>query len=150
MTDRDAIAVLIHGYAERLDRGDFDGVARLFEHSTYGAAGGPVRRGSAEALAALRRLVRVFEDGTPRTKHVITNLVIEVDEDAASATARSYFTVLQATPKLPLQVILAGRYHDRFEKVGDVWRFAERVIFLDLRGDLREHLEVAALNAQIQ
>jgi hypothetical protein len=34
--------------------------------------------------------------------------------------------------------------------VGDVWRFAERVIFLDLRGDLREHLEVAALNAQIQ
>jgi hypothetical protein len=138
MTDRDAIADLVHVYAERLDAGDLDGVASLFAHATYGRAGGPVRRGAAEVRAALA--VVKLHDGSPRTKHVITNVIVEVDEAAGRAAARSYFTVLQATPALPLQPILAGRYHDRFERVGKAWRFSARVIHLDLAGDLREHL----------
>jgi len=136
---RDAIAALLYTYAERLDAGDFAGVAALFAHSTYGAADGPRRRGSAEVLAALERLVK-RHDSIPRTKHVITNAIIDVDETAGTATSRSYFTVFQATPSLPLQPIIAGRYHDRFERADGVWRFADRRIHMDLIGDLREHL----------
>ena len=62
----------------------------------------------------LRDNVIVYEDGTPRTKHV-TNIAIEVDAEAGTASARSYFTVLQALPDLPLQIIVSGRYLDRFE-----------------------------------
>jgi hypothetical protein len=40
----------------------------------------------------------VYDDGTPRTKHVITNMIIEADDAAGTAAARSYFTVLQAVP----------------------------------------------------
>ena len=61
---------------------------------------------------------RRYPDGTPRTKHVTTNLIVEVDDDAGTATGRSYFTVLQAVPGLPLQPIVAGRYHDRFVRDG--------------------------------
>jgi hypothetical protein len=136
---RDAITALVHCYAERLDAGDLEGVARLFADATYGAEGGPVREGEAAVLAALRRAV-VLHDGLPRTKHVITNLVVEVDEDAGTAAARSYFTVLQATPTLALQPVLAGRYHDRFQRVGAAWRFAERRIHLDLVGDVSQHV----------
>ncbi len=138
----DAIETLIFTYAERHDLGDADGVGRLFAH-------GPRRSGhdgralAGEELAtALRRIQR--HDGSPRTKHVTTNVLVEVDEGAASAGARSYFTVLQATRALPLQVIAAGRYHDRFERVDGAWRFAERVILLDLEGDLSQHAAARA------
>jgi 3-phenylpropionate/cinnamic acid dioxygenase small subunit len=136
---RDAVAALINLYAERLDAGDLEGVAALFADGTYGAEGGPVREGSAAVLSAIRHVL-ILHDGVPRTRHVITNLTVELDEGAGTAAARSYFTVLQATPTLPLQPILAGRYHDRFRRVADQWQFAERRIHIDLVGDTSQHV----------
>ena len=138
MTDHESIAALVYGYAERIDAGDFDGLARLFTHGGYGMAGGPGLRGAAAVRAALD--IVKLHDGIPRTKHVTTNLVVECDEAKGVATARSYFTVLQATNALPLQVILAGRYHDRFALLDGAWRFTERVIHVDLVGEIAEHL----------
>lgn len=136
---RDEITALVHIYAERVDGGDLAGVAALFADSTYGAEGGPQRHGTVEVLQALRAAI-ILHDGVPRTKHVITNLTIDVDDAAGTARARSYFTVLQATPTLPLQPILCGRYHDRFRRHGSTWRFSDRRIFMDLVGELREHV----------
>jgi hypothetical protein len=139
MSSRAAITTLVHAYAERLDAGDLEGVARLFADATYGQAGGEVRHGADEVLAVLRRVVILY-DGIPRTKHVISNLTIEIDEAGGAATARSYFSVLQAAAELPLQVIIAGRYHDRFARADGTWRFAERRILMDLVGDLSRHV----------
>src|SRR5205085_1672733 len=73
-----------------------------------------VRSGRDEILAMYRQTTRIHEDtGTPRTKHVTTNLIIDVDDESDTARARSYFTVLQAAPGLDLQPVIAGRYHDR-------------------------------------
>jgi hypothetical protein len=80
--------------------------------------------------------VRLYA-GVPCTKHVITNLVIALDGDGASS--RCAFTVLQARPELPLQAILAGRYHDRFQRRGAGWQFADRLILADHLGDLSRH-----------
>ena len=66
--------------------------------------------------AIWKSLIVLHPDGTPRTKHVTTNPIIEVD-DAETASCRSYYTVLQQTDELPLQTIVTGRYHDRFECV---------------------------------
>jgi len=134
-----AITALVHLYAERLDAGDLEGVARLFAEATYGAAGGPVRRGVDGILAALREHL-ILHDGSPHTKHVISNLTVAVDEDSSSATAHSYFTVLQATPSLPLQPVIAGRYDDRFRRERGEWRFAARLIHLDLVGNVSQHV----------
>lgn len=141
--DRHAIETLIMTYAERVDLGDFAGVAELFEHATYRADNAGVttsQEGSAAVLATFESLVRRYPDGTPRTKHVTTNVIVEVDGDRA--TARSYFTVFQQTDTLPLQPIIAGRYHDRFERHDGRWRFADRLILSDLIGDLSQHLLV--------
>ena len=139
--DHEAIARLVHLYAERLDGGDLDGVAELFARGTLRSnRTDAVRRGRDEARALYRDTVALY-DGVPCTKHVITNLVIDVAADAAAATARSYFTVLQARPELPLQVIIAGRYHDRFEREDNLWRFTDRLILVDLVGDLSRHLK---------
>ena len=93
-----------------------------------------------QVAAVNKSLVILYEDGTPRTKHVTTNLILEVDENAGTAASRSYFTVLQQVGDAPLQPIVAGRYHDRFECVAGAWRFSERRIFIDLTGDLSRHL----------
>ena len=140
---RDAISKLILTYAERVDLGDFEGVGELFEHSTYRSALGDEvvsYTGSDAVQSTMEQMVRRYDDGTPRTKHVTTNLIIEVDDGAGAATAKSYFTVLQQVGDLPLQVIIAGRYHDRFERVGGEWQFADRLIYSDLIGDLSQHL----------
>ena len=140
---RDAISKLILTYAERVDLGDFEGVGALFEHSTYRSALGDEvvsYTGSDAVQSTMEQMVRRYDDGTPRTKHVTTNLIIEVDDGAGAAIAKSYFTVLQQVGDLPLQVIIAGRYHDRFERVGGEWQFADRLIYSDLIGDLSQHL----------
>jgi len=138
--DRVAIAALVYGYAERIDAGDLAGVAALFADAVYRSDRGGRYEGAPAVREVLTRLVKLHDDGTPRTKHVTTNLVVEVDDRAGSAIARSYFTVLQQTAAIPLQVIVAGRYHDRFVRTDGRWRFAERVIYMDLVGDLSDHL----------
>jgi 3-phenylpropionate/cinnamic acid dioxygenase small subunit len=138
-SDVDEITALVHRYAELLDGGDLDGVATLFERATWRTPGGPVRTGTAE----VRRMydpVRLY-DGRPLTRHVVTNLVVEVDDSASTASARSYWTLFQATPDLPLQPIMAGSYHDRFEREDGRWRFADRVINPELVGDLSQHYD---------
>lgn len=130
---------LLYIYAERMDAGDFSGVAVLFDGATYGPAGGPMLSGCAELETVLRSMVQLH-DGSPATKHITTNAIVEIDDDGRRATARSYFTVLQGLADFPLQVIVAGRYHDRFVRDESGWRFAERVVWMDLNGDLSRHL----------
>ena len=87
-----------------------------------------------------RASARIYEDGTPRTKHITTNAIIEVDDYTGVASARSYYTVLQQTDTLKLQPVISGRYHDTFQRIGGRWWFDTRVIFIDLVGDLSQHL----------
>ncbi len=143
MTDaRIAISNLIYTYAERMDAGDFAGVAELFADAVVTAEGGEERHGSAEVLAMYESFTRRYDDdGTPKSKHVTTNLILDIDEAAGTATCRSYFTVLQAVPgQLPLQPICAGRYRDTFVRADGAWRFSSRHMIMDLLGDLSRHL----------
>lgn len=133
---------LVYAYAELVDAGDLEAMARLFSHAEFlGPDGKIAASGSEEFLALQRRAIKIYaETGTPLTKHVTTNLIIEVDESAGSATARSYFTVLQATEDLSLQPIIAGRYNDSFERVDGYWRFRRRQSIPEFYGDLSKHL----------
>jgi alkylhydroperoxidase family enzyme/3-phenylpropionate/cinnamic acid dioxygenase small subunit len=141
LDDRTAIEHLILTYAERVDHGDFEAAAALFDHASWRAAlkGGinVDQHGADAVLEGFVKLAKRYPDGTPRTKHVTTNMMIELDGDRASS--RSYYLILQETEGFPLQVITAGRYHDRFEKVDGSWRFADRLAIPDLQGDLSHH-----------
>jgi 3-phenylpropionate/cinnamic acid dioxygenase small subunit len=138
-----AIESLIATYAELVDDGDFAAVGQLLADAAFsGGAGSVSGRGAIEKM--LRDNVIVYDDGTPRTKHVTTNLAIKVDERAGTASSRSYFTALQALPDLPLQPIVSGRYYDRFERRNGQWRFVERRVQTDLVGDVSRHLRRSA------
>lgn len=133
---------LVFGYAERIDLGDFEGVADLLAHADIRFEGGDaVTRGRDAVLQMYSGTTRRYDDcGTPKTKHMTSNLIVELDEAEGRATCRSYYVVFQQTPELPLQPIIAGRYHDEFERVDGAWRFSARRIFCDQFGDLSKHL----------
>jgi 3-phenylpropionate/cinnamic acid dioxygenase small subunit len=137
---------LLYRYAELIDLGDLDGVADLFTHGRIcGVENGPpetVFEGRDRVRTMYGFSTRIYEDtGTPKTKHVITNAQVFVDGERAST--RSYYTVLQATPDLPLQPIITGHYHDTFHVVDSSWWFDTRIMFVDHLGDLSHHLKYA-------
>jgi 3-phenylpropionate/cinnamic acid dioxygenase small subunit len=134
-----AIERLVATYAELVDDGNFAAVGVLLADATFTSRSGSVSgRDGIENM--LRENVIVYDDATPRTKHITTNLAIEVDEEGGTATSRAYFTALQALPDLTLQPIVSGRYYDRFERRGGQSRFVERRVRTDLVGDVSGHL----------
>ena len=142
MSAETQIANLLYRYAERMDSGDFAGAAALFEHARLRVADGP--HGTIDAatvLAIWTSGVMRYPDGTPRTKHVVTNPIIEVDETAGTATCRSYYTVIQRTDDFGPQIIVTGRYHDQFQRVDGRWRYSFRdYSLMDMVGDVSHHL----------
>ena len=136
---------LIYAYAERLDAGDLDGVAELFAHGRIrGIENGPpetVFTGIAGVRQMYEMATRLYDDGTPKTKHNTSNVQIYVDDSAGTARSRSYYAVTQATPDLPLQVIVTGHYHDTFHRVDGAWWFDTRTMFVDQVGDMSHHLK---------
>jgi hypothetical protein len=135
---------LLHTYAERIDAGDLEGVADLFAHGRIAASADAIPEqtfeGRDRVLDLYRGSTRIYDDGSPHTKHVTTNPIIEIDEGAGTASARSYFTVFQQVHDLPLQPIIAGRYHDTFQLLEGRWWFDTRIMLVDLVGDLSHHL----------
>jgi hypothetical protein len=130
-------------YAECIDAADFAGIGALFAHGRITARGIP---GAIEGSDAVRGLYAgtniVHPDGTLRTRHLCTNVIVDIDEDEGVATARSSFLVLQATDALPLQPIVAGRYRDAFARVDGEWVWREREMGVEQVGDTREHLSI--------
>ena len=127
--DHIEIQQVLYRYCRAVDRGD-EALLRSVYHAgaidRHGAF-----QGTGEAFAAM--LVSSM-DRAPRVgQHHITNVLIEIDGDAADV--ESYFLALH-----PLgdpssgdisHVPVAGRYLDRFERRDGVWKIADRTVVLD-------------------
>jgi 3-phenylpropionate/cinnamic acid dioxygenase small subunit len=139
------ITNLIYSYAERLDAGDLDAVAELFAHGRiHGVENGPpetVFAGTAAVRKMYERAIRIYEDGTLKTRHNTSNVQLFIDEAQGTAHSTSYYCVTQATADLPLQVIVTGHYKDTFHRVDGSWRFDSRTMFVDQLGDVSRHLK---------
>jgi 3-phenylpropionate/cinnamic acid dioxygenase small subunit len=134
---QDEIRALMYRYCEMIDAGDVDGLVELFADAVLGGFEGTREWQGREEIRAMyggaERRERTA--GTRRTKHITTNVLIDVDEDAGTASARSYWVLLTSqAPNTPITISLAGSYHDRFARIDDQWRFVERRYLVDLQG----------------
>ena len=156
------ITDLIYRYAELIDAGDFEGIGELLARATFGGPHTPKVTGARNIAEMFSRTTRRFADpgagrhragrGTPRTRHLVLNAIVEIDGD--TATARSTFCVVQATDRVPLQPIVVGRYYDRFardpfardpfarDQDSRGWYFTERIVDVEMIGDVSDHLLV--------
>jgi len=137
--DQLAITALINSYAMAVDEGRIADVAVLFDKAEFRIEGLVTVTGS-EGVAELFSGIILYDDGTPRTRHMVTNLDVAVSETGDTATAQSYLTVLQQAGNAPLQAIFSGIYRDRFSKDRGGWHFRHRMISGVLFGDMSRHL----------
>jgi ketosteroid isomerase-like protein len=138
---QEEIRNLLGLYCERMDAGDFAGLAALFAGGQLADDSGNVFATGADQMRAMWETQTKTYDGSPRTRHLTANPVIEVDEAAGTATCSSSYVVFQGVDDFGFQPIVSGRYNDRFARGDDGnWRFAERRYAVDHVGDLSHHL----------
>jgi 3-phenylpropionate/cinnamic acid dioxygenase small subunit len=139
VADRDDITALVHHYGELLDAGDIDGVVALFSRATWrSAATGAVLSTPEEIRGVYENIA--MHDGSPRTRHLMTNVVIEMDDGADVAAGRSTYTVLQSVGAGdPIEIVVVGRYEDRYARGPDGWHLTDRLFLVDLQADTSRH-----------
>ena len=138
-----AVLNLVYRYPELIDSGDFEGIGQLFAHAAIDAGDGAPCVGAAAIQEMYERNTRRYSDtGTPHTRHVITNPIVEIDEAAGHAVCRSYVVVFQQVDDFPLQPVWTNRYEDRFRFVDGAWRFESKTMSEHMPGDVSRHLLV--------
>jgi 3-phenylpropionate/cinnamic acid dioxygenase small subunit len=138
MESRAQLENLLARYCRAYDDGDLDTYADLFSGSTISGMS------THDEIVAFHRDNIYWYDGVPRTRHVISNIELDIDEVAGTASGRCYVIVYQEAPQFPLQPILIGSYVDRFERAQDEWRFADRHFEPHLVGDISRHAHPGA------
>jgi len=126
LEEKDAIREVLAEYCFRLDSGWFDGMAALFaENGTWETAFGKAT--GREAIAAHAEDIRARRgDERPRGIHMVANVVITFDGEAA-ADIRSNWTVVQNSPEGP-KIGSGGAYDDDMVRVGGRWFLCYRTI----------------------
>ena len=115
----------IHRYASMVDTGNFDGLGDLFRHGRIRTRD---ERGIESQWVGRDAIRNVFAqtvrtwDGIPRTKHLVSNLSVNVDANGPRAVCRSYYTVLHEAPGTPVHIVICGRYEDTFEVIDGSWQ----------------------------
>jgi 3-phenylpropionate/cinnamic acid dioxygenase small subunit len=127
LEDKDAIQDLLIEYGRLLDDGDWVGYSQLFARKgtwtgSFGTATGP-----AEILAMLRKSLGSappHHSNEVRSFHLMTNCVIRIEGDRATATSR--WTNFGRTDDNKLTPRLAGHYDDVLVREDGQWRFLTR------------------------
>ena len=136
---------LLYTYAERLDAGDIDGVAELFTHGRIcGVENGPpetVFAGADRVRQMYEMATRFYEDGTPKTKHLTTNVRIPRRRGRRYGRGQGLLLRHPGHRRPALQVIVTGHYHDSFRRIDGRWWFDTRTMFIDQVGDTSQHLK---------
>lgn len=122
-----AIQNVLFSYPFALDAGDFDAVGELLADAVVHSGGALLAdRDPAAVARSFRDWVLTYADGTPRTRHMLANVMI-VPEAADRARVSSYVMVFQQAPDGPLQPVIGGDYFDRLEKRDGRWGIVDRV-----------------------
>jgi hypothetical protein len=143
LTDGDRIRGLLATYCRLIDAGDFTGVGALMADAVLSTEDGTtIATGAAEVEQLYAELVRLHEDGTPGTQHVVANTVFDEAAADGTVTVTSTYLVFQAIAEVPLQPIATGTYVDRFVAGEHGWKFVERRFGIGRSGHLEHHLRI--------
>jgi hypothetical protein len=124
---------LVHSYTDLVAKGDLDGVADLFVHGGVSGDAHPEPAIGREAVLELyRATLSSSGDGPRRLRVLTTELEIEFDKAAGTATCASRFIVRPSDPAITDSVLFEGRYLDQFARFDGAWAFTRRHVALDV------------------
>jgi len=127
MLDEFALRKLVHAYCRAVDRGDLDTLRRLY-HPDAADGHGSFSSGSVDTflqnLADSRRYIRCMQ-------HHVTTTNFAIDGHHAEGEIYSIATHSFTVGDAESEVIIGGRYLDKYEKRSGVWKFTSRQIVTD-------------------
>lgn len=127
MLDEHQLRKLVHRYCRAVDRGDVATLRSLYHPDAEDDHGG-FSTGAVdtfiEGIAAARPFLRSMQ-------HHVTTMNFAIDGDRAEGEVYSIATHTFAARDRDVDVVVGGRYLDKYEKRGGLWKFAERSIVTD-------------------
>lgn len=129
--DKAEIEALLLDYGRHLDNRDFAGYASLFAKDGEWVGGfGTVK--AADIKAFMEKAMGT--QNTAKNYHLLSNFVITVNGDTATAWSRWAFVV---PGQQGATIAQAGRYDDQLVKENGRWKFKKRVASNDTAGPAR-------------
>ena len=127
MIDEFPLRKLVHAYCRAVDRGDIAALRDLYHHDAVDAHGG-FSTGSIdqffEQLVAARPYIRTMQ-------HNITTVNFAIAGHAAEGEIYTIAFHTLAGKERDIDVVVGGRYLDKYEKRDDAWKLIERTIVTD-------------------
>ena len=125
MSDRQAIADILHRHCRGLDRADSAALQSCYwpdAEVDYGSYVGPAQDFAGLVVAAL-------QDNYELTRHALSNMLIDLQ--ASRARCETYVTADHLLPGAALEMCFGGRYLDLLEKRDGQWRILHRRVVMD-------------------
>jgi ketosteroid isomerase-like protein len=131
LTDKQEILEQIYRYCRGLDRLDEPTLRAVYHPDAVEDRGEGVFVGSAHEMAS--RAIEQLRTAYAASQHFIGNVLIDLEGDVAFAESyfQAYHRYADRTGKPPTELIMAGRYLDRFERRQGVWKIAHRKMVND-------------------
>src|SRR6185436_16647465 len=128
--DKEEIQRLLLDYGRHLDARDFRAYSLLFAKDGVWQGGFGTVAGPAQIQAFMEKAMGTAPN-TARNYHLLSNFVITVDGDTATAWSRWAFVV---PGERGAAISQAGRYDDQLVREDGHWRFKRRVASNDTPG----------------
>jgi ketosteroid isomerase-like protein len=127
LVDEYQLRTLVHAYCRAVDRGDAAALRDLYDRDAVDDHGG-FSTGAADdfftQLTAARPYLRAMQ-------HHITTTNFVIADDVAEGEIYSIAVHTLAAKGRDVDVIVGGRYLDKYVKTADGWRIGERTIVTD-------------------
>ena len=124
MLDEFALCKLVHSYCRAVDRGDFATLRELYHHDAVDAHG-EISTGSVDEF------LKTLEASRPHIRsmqHNVTTVNFVVDGYRAEGEVYTIATHTFGAGDRDVDVIIGGRYLDKYEKRNEIWKIIERTI----------------------
>jgi hypothetical protein len=126
LLDKADLQELAVRYARAVDRGDRELLLSIYHDDAVDHHGSDFRGPPPEFFDYVKLATRNFEV----TAHYMLNTSFRVDGDVGNGEI--YFVAYHRTaPPEPQEIVVAGRYLDRYERRNRVWKIAHRSIAWD-------------------
>jgi hypothetical protein len=129
IADRIAIQEILHAHSRGIDRCDQACIESAYwpeAEVAYGAFDG-----RAHDFAAM--VVEVLRQGYELTRHSVTNTLVDIT--GARAHGETYVAASHLSHGAEREMLFFGRYLDRFEKRGRLWKILHRRVVMDWSRD---------------
>lgn len=127
LLDRQAITELVHAYCNAADRHDHAKMRALYHEDATDDHGSFFKGLAMEFIDRLPEIQAPMEI----LHHNVTTVNIRLDGDRAEGEIYILAFHKVKTPDGPFDLLIGGRYFDKYEKRQGVWKFSHRAVVAD-------------------